>query len=277
MKEPLQLTESDFCKLSIYIYKNYGIKMPFEKRIMLQSRLQKRLKELGVDSFKKYVNYVLGIEGHQEAVLMMNHVSTNKTSFFREVNHFDFLREMLIPSLMLKNNSYKNIKIWSAGCSSGEEAYSLAMEFQKIHELNPLLDFHIVGTDISTKVIQAATDAIYSNSTTNSIPINYKQKYLLKSKDTSKQFVRIVPELRAKTKFMRFNLMEDCYKIGTAFDIIFCRNVLIYFDKPTQELVINKLCHKLKIGGYLFLGHSESIIGMNVPLKQIKPTIFTKI
>lgn len=288
MGEPLQLelersvfeqklTDTDFAKLSSFIYKSYGIKMPAEKRVMLQCRLQKRLKELCMASFEEYISYVFGKNGHQEAVLMMNHVSTNKTDFFREPNHFEFLSNELIPSLYARGGSCKSLKIWSAGCSSGEEVYTLAMVLQKLHEQQPLFDFQVLGTDISTKVLQAAVDAIYKNDRAAFIPLEYKQKYLLRSKDPAQRCVRIAPELRKKTSFARLNLMDDFYDVSGKFDIIFCRNVLIYFDKATQETVINKLCEKLKTGGYFFLGHSESIIGMNVPLKQVRPTIFTKL
>lgn len=274
----LKMTEKEFSRLSDFIYNNYGIKMPIEKRVMLQSRLQKRLRELNMTSFSDYINYAFSKEGQDtEIVLMMNQVSTNKTDFFREANHFDFLVNTILPELVGRTGIKKNLKFWSAGCSSGEEAYTLAMVMENYIEQNPIFDYQIYCTDLSTKVLKAAIDAIYREDKTTDIPIELKRKYLLKSKDSLKKTVRIVPELRSKLSFARLNFMDAHYNTPDNFDIIFCRNVLIYFDKKTQESVINKLLSKLKSGGYFLLGHSESIMGMSVPLQQVRPTVFRKI
>lgn len=271
------LSMKDFNRLSDFIYQNYGIKMPLEKKVMLQSRLQKRLRALNMATFAEYVDYVFSKKGHEEVVLMMDQVSTNKTDFFREPHHFDFLVETIIPAFTQRTAHKLNLNIWSAGCSSGEEAYTLAMVLENYMEQNQEFNYHIYCTDISTKVLQAAIDAVYKEERVSVVPMEFKRKYLLKSKDPLKKNVRIVPELRAKTSFDRLNLMDVYYDVPYSFDIIFCRNVLIYFDKKTQEKVINKLAGKLKKGGYFFLGHSESIMAMNVPLRQIKPTVFVKI
>jgi chemotaxis protein methyltransferase CheR len=208
----------------------------------------------------------------------MDVVSTNKTDFFREPVHFDFMSTELIPSFLKSQNTPRHhFKIWSAGSSSGEEAYTLAIVMEEAKEKYPGLDYSILGTDISTKMLQAGANAIYKEERVETIPLNIKKKYLLKSKDRSNPTVRLIPRLRQKVKFSRLNFMDQSYTdIRETFDIIFCRNVLIYFDRETQEKVINKLCQKLKSGGYFFLGHSESITNYDVPLTQIKPTIFRR-
>lgn len=269
-----QLTDADFAKLSKFIYSQYGIKMPPEKKIMLQSRLQKRLRALTIYSFKEYIEYVFGSNNNEEIIHMMDVVSTNKTDFYREPAHFDFLRTNLLPKLY---ENRKSLKIWSAGCSSGPEVYTLAIEFSEFANTHQGFDFSILGTDISTLMLKKAFAAIYPEEMVEIIPLELKKKYLLKSKDRTKKLVRVSENLRRKVKFQRLNFMDEQYGISEQFDIIFCRNVLIYFDRETQEKVINKLCNHLKMDGYFFLGHSESITNINVPLKQVKPTVYNRI
>jgi chemotaxis protein methyltransferase CheR len=269
-----QLSDTDFAKLSKFIYTQYGIKMPYEKKIMLQSRLQKRLRALCIYSFKEYIDYVFGGNNNDEVIHMMDVVSTNKTDFYREPSHFDFLKNSLLPKLY---ETKKIIKIWSAGCSSGPEVYTLAIELSEFANTHQGFDFSIFGTDISTLMLKKAHAAVYPEDMVEVIPLDLKKKYLLKSKDRTKKLVRVNEQLRKKVKFQRLNFIEDQFSINEQFDIIFCRNVLIYFDRETQEKVINKLCNFLKLDGIFFLGHSESITNINVPLKQIKPTIYTRI
>ncbi len=273
-----QLNDKEFEKLSTFIYSNFGIKMPKEKRIMLQSRLQKRLKALQMTSFSEYIEYVFRKQGNAEEIIyMIDEVSTNKTDFFREPVHFDFITNIVLPEIFSKDGRYKKIKVWSAGCSTGEEVYTLAITFAEAKQNYPGIDFEILGTDISNKVLYHAAQGIYKDDRIFNVPFEIKKKYFLKSKDTQKKLVRVIPSLRNKTRFGRLNFMDASYGLNDNFDIIFCRNVLIYFDRITQEKVINKLCRHLNTDGYFFLGHSESITNINVPLKQIKPTFFRKI
>lgn len=272
----VQLSEADFDRLSKFIYSVAGIKLPPAKRIMLQSRLQKRLRELDIADFKTYADYVLSQTGQQEELVhMLDVVSTNKTDFFREPVHFDFLRDTILPQFC-EDSAQRMIKIWSAGCSSGEEPYTIAMVLDDFFAARPGFDFSILGTDLSTRILAAATNAVYKEDRVESIPLETKRKYFLRSKDRVHPTVRIVPTLRRKVRFERLNFMEENYRVADVFDVIFCRNVLIYFDRPTQETVIRKLCQKLKSGGYFFLGHSESVMNMDLPLRQIRPTIFIK-
>ncbi len=274
----LQMPDKVFDKLSHFIFTQYGIKMPKAKKIMLQSRLQRRLRELNMNSYDEYCDFVFSKEGEaMEVIHMIDVVTTNKTEFFREPAHFDFLREIVLPEFIQKSRKNDTLKIWSAGCSSGEEPYTLAMVISEFQEKEKKFDYHITGTDVSSRILAGAVDAVYKEERVANIPMDLKKKYLLRSKDRSKPTVRIVPELRKKTSYKRLNFIEEQYnEINDTFDIIFCRNVLIYFERPTQEKVINRLCTKLKKGGYFFLGHSESITGLDVPLVQLKPTVFMK-
>jgi chemotaxis protein methyltransferase CheR len=269
-----KMSEADFSRMSCFINSQCGIKMPKVKKTMLEGRLQKRLRELNIANFKDYCELVLNQNSSHELIQMIDVVTTNKTDFFREPGHFDFLNASALPEL-LKDSSQLNI--WSAGCSSGEEPYTIAMALHEYMEQNKNFSYNILGTDISVQILDRALAAIYSIERVIGIPINVKRKYFLKNKNPLKKLVRIVPELRSNVSFQRLNFMDDSYDITTTFDVVFCRNVLIYFDKPTQEKVINKLCAKLRPGGYFFLGHSESITDMKVPLKQVKPTIFKRI
>ena len=273
-----KLTDEEFRKLSEFIFREYGIKMPPVKKIMLQSRLQKRLRELNMTNFREYVEFVFSKEGQDNEVIhMIDVVSTNKTDFFREPVHFEFLTNVAIPEFYEQTNGKGLMKIWSAGCSSGEEPYTIAISLTELKERYPLFDFSILGTDISSRILRTALDAIYKENRLEGVPLNLKRKYFLKSKDRANPTVRVIPDLRKKISFARLNFMDSSYNVNEQFDVIFCRNVLIYFDRETQERVINKLCTKLKTNGIFFLGHSESITSMQVPLKQIKPTIFRKI
>jgi chemotaxis protein methyltransferase CheR len=271
-----ELSLSEFSKLSRFIMSEYGIKMPIEKKIMLQSRLQKRLKNLGMNNFKDYIEYLFSPHGMSEEVLhMMDVVSTNKTDFFREPVHFDFLLSSVLPS-MNKVFKSRNIKIWSAGCSSGEEAYTIAITMFEFMETNPSIDFSIYATDISTKMLKTAASGIYKDDKVKDIPYTLKKKYLLRSKDREDKKVRINSLLRSKIEFTRLNLLDLTTTNNPSYHIVFCRNVLIYFDRPTQFKILSALCSNILPGGYLFLGHSESISGFDLPITSQIPTVFLK-
>jgi chemotaxis protein methyltransferase CheR len=272
----LKMSATDFQRLSSFIYDEYGIKMTPVKKTMLESRLQKRLTSLNIPSYKEYCDFLFSTAGKQQEVIqMIDLVTTNKTDFFREPAHFEFLTTQVLPVFI---NHYPNrqLKVWSAGCSSGEEPYTLAMVLNEFSEKMQTIGYDITATDLSTQVLNKAVSAVYTEERIAGIPLQLKKKYFLKSKDPFKKTVRIMPQLRSKVHFARINFMDDTLDVSGDFDIIFCRNVIIYFDKTTQEKVINKLCAKLKPGGYFFLGHSESITNMRVPLEQLKPTVFRK-
>lgn len=272
-----RLSDKQFTVLSRFIEDHCGIKMPPAKRLMLEARLRKRLRITGKASFKEYLEYVFSSAGvATELVHMVDQVTTNKTDFFREPHHFDFLVKTALPDLMARYGagSRKQLMGWSAGCSSGEEPYTLAIVLSEVAEKLGRMDFMILATDISTKVLTKAAGAIYEEERIAPVPMNLRKKYLLKSRDHTRKLVRIVPELRERVKFRRLNFMDDDFGMREPFHFIFCRNVFIYFDRPTQERIINSFCKNLVPGGYIFLGHSESINGLNVPLVPLGPSIY---
>ncbi|MDW7691684.1 CheR family methyltransferase [Flammeovirgaceae bacterium SG7u.111] len=271
LQNGIKLTDAEFRKLSSFIYKRYGVNIPPAKKTLLESRLQKRLKALNLHSFKDYLTIVIDKKENDEMVKMMDRVSTNKTDFFRESAHFDFMTNNVLA------NYQNNLNIWCAASSSGEEVYTLGITIEEyLAKNNTNLKYSILGTDISTEMLNIGLLGIYNEERIAKIPLEIKRKYFLKSKEKSKSLVRVTKELRSKVTFQRHNLIEHSYPSTASYDIIFCRNVLIYFDKPTQEKIIMKLCNRLKKGGYFFLGHSESIIGINAPLQQLAHTTYQK-
>lgn len=271
------LKESDFRRLSQFIENHLGIKMPPTKRVMLESRLQKRLRLLKYDTFSQYIDFVFSDEGLQsELYHMIDAVTTNKTDFFREADHFDFLLNHWLLQQGSRYNAATPCRIWSAGCASGEEVYTLMIVMEEFKRQHPDFFYSIIGTDISLKVLHEAVDAVYEEEKIANLPIEYKKRYFLKSKNPDRHEVRVKPEFRNKVRFERLNLMDKEYPFRQAFDIIFCRNVIIYFDRKTQEQLVYHLVSHLKSEGLLFLGHSESMTGLNLPLSLVAPTVYCK-
>jgi len=276
---PKEMSHNTFCRFRNFVTTQIGIKMPDMKKTMLQSRLQKRLRALGMVSFEAYYDYVFDSrEGEAELWHMIDAVTTNKTDFFREPRHFEYLEQEILADLLERgplagSNAFY---FWSAGCSTGAEPYTLAMVLNEFASRNPNFRFSILATDISTRVLSAARDGIYSEEMADPIPMPLRKKYLLKSRDPRKSTVRIVPELRARVRFGRLNFMAEEFGLTDVMDVIFCRNVMIYFDRETQGQVVNRLCRHLRPGGYLFVGHSETLNGLSVPLTQMSPTIYCR-
>lgn len=273
----LQMDKESFVRLSTYITDVYGIKLPPVKKAMLESRLGKKVKQLGMSSYKEFLDYIFSEQGKKKELLnVVDLVTTNKTDFLREPLHFQFLSEVLLPGYVHKAG-LKNIKVWSAACSTGEEPYSLVMVLEEFKKRNIGFDYSLSASDISIRAIQAAHRGIYALDRIDTLPVDWKRAYFLKSKDHARKLVRVKPAFRSRISYKRINLVGEPYGVmQESMDIIFCRNVLIYFDKPTQEQVVRRLAACLKPGGILFLGHSESTMGMDVPLKQIKPTIYQR-
>jgi chemotaxis protein methyltransferase CheR len=272
------MTAKEFTRLSEFIHTQCGIKMPPGKKIMLEARLQKRLKSVGAATFGEYCEYLFNSSNSQEELVhMINAVATNKTDFFREPGHYPILTDTVLPQFLdPASGSGPCFTVWSAGCSSGEEPYTLAMVLSEFALLHPGFRFSIVATDISTKVLEKARLGIYDEERVAPVPLFIKQKYLMKSKDRSKGQVRITPELRALISFERVNLMDEQYRRPELLDVIFCRNVIIYFERANQEKLLGRLCNTLKPGGHLFLGHSETVHGFDLPLQRVTSTVYRK-
>jgi len=276
---PKDMSDRLYDKFSQFIHSECGIKLPPVKKVMLQSRLQKRMKSIGISSFDEYYNLLQSDQGRKEELAhALDVVSTNKTDFFREPSHFDYLRVAALPDIIhsLRARVRKKIHLWSAGCSSGEEPYSLAMVLSDFLEKYREFDYDIFSTDISQRVLARAQQAIYSDSDIKPVPQRLKAKYLMKGKGSQAGNWRVVPELRNKVQVIRFNLMDEHFKLPTMMDIIFCRNVIIYFDRPTQVRLFQKFYNCLVPGGYLFIGHSETLYGINDQFQYIQATIYRK-
>ncbi|MFH0920622.1 MAG: protein-glutamate O-methyltransferase [Fibrobacterota bacterium] len=270
----IELSEQEFGLISKLVYERCGISLPPHKKVLVKSRLGKRLRSLEFTSFKRYYEYVVGDESEKELVEMLDAVSTNVTQFFRENLHFDFLRDNVIPCLKedVKTGECDKIRIWCAACSTGEEAYSLAITFFEQWPEITSHDFMILGTDISTHVLKIAEQAVYDEEKMASIPPNIRLKYF----ERTGGLYRVKDFVRKKILFRRLNLVSNDFPFKNPINVIFCRNVLIYFDKPTQQGVIRKFHQYLAEDGYLFLGHSEGLTGVQHDFKYVKPSIYSK-
>lgn len=275
----MQIGKRDFERLSAYIYDELGIQITDSKKTMLSGRLSKRLRALQLDSVSAYCDYLFSSSGQSlERVELFDAVTTNKTDFFREANHFDYLAATVLPQWQQSSRAGRSFRIWSAGCSSGEEPYTMAMvlnEYAEQHR-STHFDFEIIATDISTRVLDHAKTAVYHMDRIIPVPAPIRRKYLLRSRDRSSQLVRIAPRLRRKVRFGRLNFMDETFSLPYTMDVIFCRNVIIYFDSDTRERLVQKFCRHLHPGGYLFLGHSESLHGFDLPLRQVASTVYVR-
>jgi len=280
-ESPKIMSVRDFEQLSEFISAHYGIKMPPAKKTLLESRLQMRLRTLGFASFHEYCEFLFtDPEGASELVLMIDAVTTIKTDFFREPVHFSYLTERVLPEFFRDRGQApgKPFAVWSAGCSSGEEPYTLAIVLSEFAAKNPGFQFTILATDISTKVLDKARLGIYDEGQITMIPAELKHKYFMRSKDRDKGLVRVAPELRSTVQFRRLNLMDEYFAIPElSINALFCRNVMIYFDRGTQNKLLERFCRCLKTGEHLFLGHSETVQGLNLPLVRIASTIYRKV
>lgn len=275
----IALNEKQFKRLSNFIETEVGIKMPPAKRIMLESRLQKRLRALEITSFDAYIEHVF-TKDNSEIIHMIDVVTTNKTDFFREPDHFVYLRETLLPEHVERDGWGVDgrFKIWSSASSTGEEAYTMAIvlaEYQR--QVNSRFDFRILGTDISTAVLETARKAVYPIDRVAPVTEELRKRYLMRSKKRDEELVRVKRALREKAQFHRLNLMAPSFPIRDRFHVIFCRNVIIYFDRERQEQLLRKLYSYLVPGGYLFLGHSETLSGIDLPVVSVAPTVYQRV
>jgi chemotaxis protein methyltransferase CheR len=266
-----------FLAIAEIVHQQTGIRLPPGKQTMVEGRLRKRVRALGLAGLDDYATYLFQ-SGKLDAELvhLIDCITTNKTDFFREPAHFEFLRDVAVPDLLVrKGQRAPRLKIWSAAASMGAEAYTIAMVLQDMADVTPGFTFSILGTDICTDALARAATGIYPKDMIAPVPRDMAHRYIMPARNPARQEVRIIPELRRRTRFERMNLMDSQYPVDRDVDVIFCRNVLIYFDKPTQKAVLDRLRGHLGRGGYLFVGHSESMAGGDrTGLKQVLPTVF---
>lgn len=279
-QNPLAVTVSDqeFRLFQDLVKAHTGIALSEHKRNLVCSRLGKRLRALKLASLKSYYDYLSAEVGQAELEHFVNAITTNKTDFYREKPHFDFLEQEMVPGWKARaaKAGERRIRIWSAGCSSGEEPYTLAITLRKAIENFPAWDVRILASDIDTEVLGRAAQGIYPAERVAEIPKSILERYFLRGKGAHDGFVQVVPEVRNLVTFRRINLQEDPWPIRASFDCIFCRNVIIYFDRPTQRRLMERFAGYLKDDSYLFLGHSESLYGMSDQFTALRNTIYRK-
>jgi len=246
---------------------------------MIEGRLRKRVRALKLTSLSEYCDYLFEKDGLEaEEIHLIDVVTTNKTEFFREPEHFRILADQLLPEIAAARrvSSRAPLKIWSAAASTGAEAFTIAMvlaEFERSHHDLPGVIF---ATDICTEVLQTAQHAVYSSEMLAPVAPDLRARYLMRSRDRKSDLSRIVPELRSRVRFGRLNLMDQPYPLDRDMDVVFCRNILIYFDKPTQLNVLRGLCDHIRPGGHLILGHSETLSGLDLPVRAVRNTVFRR-
>jgi chemotaxis protein methyltransferase CheR len=268
------LSERNFRQLCAFVYSVCGIKLTEKKRSMIDGRLRRRMRALDINNINDYCTFLLGESDEAQAELphFIDSVTTNKTDFFREPVHFVFMQEHVLPAWAADGR--RGAKIWSAACSTGAEAYTTAMVVDDY--FHDRFDCSILATDVSSDVLQKGRSGLFPLAMIDPIPEEFRRRYVLVPKNPARREFLIAPSLRSKVSFHHLNLMDDRYAFDSDYDVIFLRNVLIYFDRPTQDAVLTKLCNHLRPGGYLFLGHSESLAGAKLPLQMVANTIFRR-
>lgn len=267
----LELTGTQFERVRELLYRMCGIDMHAGKEGLVKGRLMKRLRQLDIGSFDAYLRFVEEDPTRQELTSMIDVLTTNKTSFFREAQHFDFLKEEILPKLRVRGGSFR---IWCAGCSTGEEPYTLAVVLREELPNVDALDIRILATDISTQVLSTAREAVYEAEKLSTVPPAILHKHFDLVPGSAKAY-QANAGLRRMVQFARLNLMEE-WPMQSKFDAIFCRNVMIYFDKPTQQRLVNRYWQYLKPGGHLFVGHSESLSAWAHQFRYVRPAVYAK-
>ncbi len=273
------LSNDEFEMFRVLIYDTCGINLTLSKKELVKARLTKRLTKTGIDTFKDYYNYVTKTDkSGKELVQLLDHISTNKTDFFREKKHFDFLNTTLLPALISSKEKDRNrkLRIWCAASSSGEEPYTLAMTvFNHINPDNGW-DVKILATDISTRILDRAIDGTYKAELLRDIPFGTTSAHFSKVSINNMNYYRAKNHLKDILTFRRFNLMTENFPFKHPFDFIFCRNVMIYFDHETQNILVKKFYKCLPKSGYLFIGHSETLSKNENDFNYVQPAIYQK-
>ncbi len=272
----MTLSDAEFRSITTLVYERFGISLSDQKRTLVVGRLSKRTRELGLPSFGAYVDYIRRDHSGQELVEFINRISTNHTFFYREKDHFEFLAKKILPDLKLKLQRDRNyaLRIWSAGCSSGEEPYTIAMTvMDALGAEVKALDWGILATDISTKALEEAVRASYPEARFKELPPIWKANYMSKLGPDS---WTIKDTVRKPILFKRLNLMNETYPLKGQFDVIFCRNVMIYFDAPVRRALVDRFYRYVKPGGYFFVGHSESLPRDTCPFEYVSPAVYRK-
>ncbi len=263
----IQLTDREFHDLVAFVRSNFGIDLS-KKRLLIEARMYSVLSEKKISSFTEYLSLIR--RDGSELNTMLNKLTTNHTYFMREKSHFDFLKNVILPQ-QERTNRMRSLRIWSAGCSTGEEAYTAVMTMRDYFGPNSGWDYRMLATDLSTHVLEAARAGVYAPESLKNIPPAWERLYFKRSGDA----YLLSDEIKREVFFKRLNLMDD-FRFRNPFDLIFCRNVMIYFKQETKDKLVRKFCDVLKPGGYLFIGHSETIQRDAAEFRYIEPSIYQK-
>ena len=266
------ISDHEFKQLASYIKNNYGIDLKDEKRAMIEGRLGKILLQNRISNFSDYLDYVFSDRTGEAVSTLINKITTNHTYFMREPSHFFFMRDKVLPELK-KSVKNKDLRIWSAGCSTGEEPYTIAFIIDEFFGMEKALwDAKILATDISARVLKEAVKGVYSGEKVASLPPEWLKKYFIKHESG----YEVTDRIKNEVIFRKFNLMDRTLPFKKKFHVIFCRNVMIYFDKQTKIELVKKFYDVMEYGAYLFIGHSESLYGEETALKYIMPSVYRK-
>ena len=275
-----RLSDRDLRRITQLVEETAGIHLPEHKRSMVELRTARRARAAGIADLAGYCDIVFSEAGEQERFRLIDALTTNKTEFFREADHFAQLIDVVVPEVvrgrLAEAHGATPLRAWSAGCSSGEEPYTLAIVLARYALLHPPLDFSVLGTDICSRTLEKAVTAVYGEEDITRVPPEYRNTAFLRNRNHDLRLVRVAPEIRQHVEFSRHNLLSDVPPVPEKFDVIFCRNVIIYFERHTQIKVLENLARALAPGGYLFVGHSEALHGMPLPLEHVGPTLYRK-
>jgi len=269
----IELHDKEFQEIRDYVFKNFGISMGSEKRTLVYSRLRPIIKEKNFNGFSDFLEWVRADRTSEAKTLMANRLTTNHTFFWREPEHFEMLRDVVFPWIEKNFDHERDLRLWCAACSSGEEAYTLQILAQEYFEKKQGWNLEILATDISEKVLYQSYQGAYSKESLSALPEEWLRKYF-SPYDSEHMIAK--ESLKRNITFRKYNLIEGAANFKKPFQVIFCRNVMIYFDNPTREGIAKRFSAMLEKGGYLFIGHSESLSNMNVGLQYVKPAVYRK-
>ncbi|MFW5883154.1 MAG: CheR family methyltransferase [Verrucomicrobiota bacterium] len=268
-----QLRDAEYREVSKLVYQHSRINLGENKRELVTARLSKRLRALGLPSYRNYLDLLGSAGGTTELANFVDAISTNHTYFFREETHFDFLQQTILPQMGV--GLRRPFRMWCAAASSGEEPYSLAITMEEFFAQQGG-SWTLDGSDISTKVLKIARDGVYPKERLQKVPLQLMRRYFQKGTSSNDGFFRVKTNLSRHMRFHQLNLLGGAYPFNEPFDTIFCRNVMIYFDKATQQELVERMTPLLQPGGYLLIGHAESLTGIKHSLKMVKPAIYQK-
>ncbi len=272
-----ELTDKEYRLFRDLVYEKSGINLGDQKQQLVRARLGKRLRSGNFASYRAYYEFVKKDTTGNELSALIDAIATNTTHLFREKQHFDFLRETVRG--WLQDSAWRGrngtLRVWSAGCSSGEEPHSLAMTVDDLLSNQHGIDWKILATDISTKVLDKARAGVYESHRLGTVPESFRRRYFVRS-GQAPGLMQISPNLQSRITFARFNLMTERFPFRHGFHFVFCRNVMIYFDRPTQESLVSRFTQHILPGGHLIIGHSESLNSLQHTLSYVRPTIYRK-